>query len=151
MYAIIQKGAHQYKVKAGAFLRVEKQSESPAGQLFVSDKVLALSDKEGVLTFGVPYVVGAKVHFRVVRHGKSKKKLVFKKKRRKGYRRTKGHRQEFTEIYIETLSLPTGQKTSVPLKKKAGQKSSAPPPAKGQTQVEDSANLSVTKTKEEGE
>ena len=150
MYAIIQNGAHQYKVKAGVFLRVEKQSKSPAGQLLINDKVLALSDKEGALTLGAPYVTGAKVHFRVIRHGKSKKKLVFKKKRRKGYRRTKGHRQEFTEIYIETLSPPTGQKVSVPLKKGASPKSSAPP-VKSQALPVDSADLAVTKPEKEGE
>ena len=118
MYAIIQKGSHQYKVQAGLFLKVEKQAKEP-GPLFSNDKVLAFSNKAGELSLGAPYVEGAKVHFRVIRHGKSKKKLVFKKKRRKGYRRTQGHRQEFTEIYIETLTDSTGQKVSLPLRKKA--------------------------------
>ena len=125
MYAIIQNGAHQYKVKAGTFLKVEKRLEE-SGQLFINDKVLAFSNKKGDLSVGTPYVKGAKVHFRVIRHGKAKKKLVFKKHRRKGYRRTKGHRQEFTEIYIETLSSATGQRESFPLKKKSDLKESAP-------------------------
>ncbi len=126
MYAIIQNGAHQYKVKAGAFLRVEKRKEAQ-GETSSFDKVLAFSNKEGDLSVGTPYVKGARVHFQIIRHGKSKKTLVFKKNRRKGYRRTKGHRQEFTEIYIESLSSATGQKESLPLKKKAGPKTTEKP------------------------
>ena len=120
MYAIIQNGTHQYKAKAGTFLRVEKREEKP-GDKGAFDKILAFSNKEGDLLVGTPYVIGAKVYFQVIRHGKGKKKLVFKKKRRKGYRRTKGHRQEFTELYIETLSNSTGQKINIPLNKEAKQ------------------------------
>ena len=145
MYAIIQNGAHQYKVQAGAFLRVEKQKEAP-GQLLTHDKVLAVSNKEGVLTFGEPYVEGAQVHFRVIRHGKSKKKLVFKKKRRKGYRRTQGHRQEFTEIYIETLSDSTGQKVSLPLRKKAEQKKAEQKTPEEQKQTPEANKLTTEHT-----
>ena len=120
MYAIIQNGTHQYKAKAGTFLRVEKREEKP-GDKGAFDKILAFSNKAGELLVGTPYVIGAKVCFQVIRHGKGKKKLVFKKKRRKGYRRTKGHRQEFTELYIETLSNSKGQKISLPLNKQVKQ------------------------------
>ena len=146
MYAIIQNGSHQHKVKAGAFLRLEKREEEP-GAKGSFDKVLAFSNKEGQTTFGKPYVPGAKVKFLVIRHGKSKKKLVFKKKRRKGYRRTQGHRQEFTEIYIETLSDSAGQKTSIPLKKKTSQKDSHSLPAsKAETKTTKANKPSSSKT-----
>ena len=108
MYAIIQNGAHQYKVQLGQFLKLEKLKLSP-GESWKCQQVLVFQDKEGHLVTGKPYIEKAEVKARVIRHGKDKKVLVFKKKRRKGYRRTKGHRQEFTEIYVESLSDPEGK------------------------------------------
>ena len=109
MYAVIQNGAHQYRIQLGQFVKMEKLDLAP-GKLWKCGQVLALQNSEGQLMTGAPYIEKAEVSGRVIRHGKSKKVLVFKKKRRKGYRRTQGHRQEFTEIYIEALSTPSGEK-----------------------------------------
>ena len=109
MYAIVQNGSHQYRVWPGQFLRMEKLDITP-GELWKCGQVLAFQDKEGQFITGLPYIERAEVRARVIRHGKSKKVLVFKKKRRKGYRKTQGHRQRFTEIYIESLITPSGEK-----------------------------------------
>ena len=108
MYAVIQKGIHQYKVHLGQFLKLEKLPLSP-GQNWKCQQVLLFQEEDGHLVTGTPYVEAAEIRARIIRHGKSKKVLVFKKNRRKGYRRTKGHRQEFTEVYIEALYSPSGK------------------------------------------
>lgn len=116
MYAVIKKGSHQYQVQPGQFVRMEKIGLAP-GEIWKCGLVLTFQDKAGLL-IGTPYIEKAEVIGRVIRHGKSKKFLVFKKHRRKGYRRTQGHRQEFTEIYIEAISTPTGEKIEKKLKSK---------------------------------
>ena len=108
MYAVIEKGVHQYKVHLGQFLKLEKLQLRP-GQNWRCQQVLLFQEEDGHLVSGTPYVEAAEVQARIIRHGKSKKVLVFKKNRRKGYRRTKGHRQEFTEVYIEALCSPSGK------------------------------------------
>lgn len=109
MYAVIEKGSHQYRIQPGQFIKTEKMTLAP-GEIWKCRLVLAFQDEAGVLITGTPYVEKAEVVGRIIRHGKSKKFLVFKKNRRKGYRRTQGHRQEFTEIYIEAISAPKGGK-----------------------------------------
>jgi large subunit ribosomal protein L21 len=109
MYAIIQNGAHQYRIQPGQFIRLEKVDLAP-GKVWKCQKVLALQDKQGQFMTGTPCIEKAEVKGRVIRHGKGKKQLVFKKHRRKGYRRTQGHRQEFTEVYIELINTPSGEK-----------------------------------------
>lgn len=113
---IIENGVHQYRVEPGQFLRMEKIKLS-VGKNWKSEKVLVFQSATGELIIGNPYVKKAVVQGRVVRHGKSKKIFVFKKNRRKGYRRTQGHRQEFTEIYVETFNTPSGDKINVKKKK----------------------------------
>ena len=118
MYAVIQNGAHQYRVQLGQFIKIEKLGLEP-GQLWKCNEILAFQDQEGRLTVGSSGLKRAEVQGRVIRHGKSKKILVFKKKRRKGYRRTQGHRQEFTEIYIELMSAPSGEQVERKLTSKS--------------------------------
>ena len=115
MYAVIEKGSHQYRIQPGQFIKTEKMTLAP-GEIWKCELVLAFQDEAGVLTMGTPYVEKAEVIGRIIRHGKSKKSLVFKKNRRKGYRRTQGHRQEFTEIYIEAISTPNGERMEKKLK-----------------------------------
>ena len=96
MYAIIETGGKQYTVREGDVIRVERlQTE---GSAYTFDKVLALGGDEA--KFGTPLVEGASVNAEVVNEGKGKKLIVFKKKRRKRYKRTQGHRQWFTEVKI---------------------------------------------------
>jgi len=103
MYVVIQTGGKQYRVAQGDVLMVEKLA-GQAGDPVIFDKVLMASDGENVQV-GKPYVENAKVLGRLKRQDKSKKIIVFKFKRRKGFRRTRGHRQPFSLIRIESIEL----------------------------------------------
>ena len=99
MYAIIQTGSKQYKVKTGDLVEVEKL-DGEVGSKVVFDKVLAVGEEGGKLNVGTPLVEGATVAAEVKDQFRGKKIIVFKMKRRKGYRRTKGHRQGLTRVEI---------------------------------------------------
>lgn len=101
MYAIIQTGGKQYRVQEGDTLFVEKLVGDVDSNVELTD-VLAVS-KDGKLTVGSPIVEGAKVVASVVKHGKAKKIVVFKFKRKKDYRKKQGHRQPYTQIKIEKI------------------------------------------------
>jgi large subunit ribosomal protein L21 len=103
MYAVIQTGGKQYKVAQGDDVMVEKLS-GREGDPVIFDKVLMASDGENVQV-GKPYLQNAKVLGRLKRQDKSKKVIVFKFKRRKGFRRTRGHRQPFSLVRIEGIEL----------------------------------------------
>ncbi len=97
MFAIIETGSKQYKVQPGDVLRVEKLPYEE-GQEIELDKVLLVEGEERKV--GTPYVEGAKVVAKVLRHARGKKIIGMKFKRRKNYRRKWGHRQWFTELEI---------------------------------------------------
>jgi large subunit ribosomal protein L21 len=101
MYAVIKTGGKQYRVASGDELRVEKIN-GDAGDTVVFDKVLLVVEGEDV-TVGNPYLDGLQVVGKIVRHGKRKKVLILKYKRRKGYKRKRGHRQPFTLVRIENI------------------------------------------------
>lgn len=101
-YAVIQTGGKQYCVETGGILSVERL-EAKAGDKLDNFPVLAVSDG-AMLTLGKPYVAGAKVTAVVLRHKRGGKVVSFKKKRRKGYERKQGHRQELTVLKIESVA-----------------------------------------------
>jgi large subunit ribosomal protein L21 len=98
MYAVIQTGGKQYKVGCGDVLDVERLSTG-VNEVHEFDDVLAVSDGDNV-RFGAPRVEGAVVRAEVVEHRRGKKLIAFKMKRRKGSRRTIGHRQELSRVRI---------------------------------------------------
>ncbi len=101
MYVIVEIQGQQFKVENGQKLYVHRlNAEQGASVEF--DQVL-LVDKDGAITVGAPTVAGAKVVAEVVNHVKGDKVLVFHKKRRKGYRKLNGHRQQFTEINVKEI------------------------------------------------
>lgn len=102
MYAVIRTGGKQYKVHEDQTLKVEKLSGTEGSQIEFND-VLMFSDGESI-TLGNPLVENAVVKAHVVEQGRDRKQLVFKYKRRKGYRKMQGHRQPYTEIKIESIS-----------------------------------------------
>ena len=108
MISTILVSGKQFTVRLGSRLRVEKLPLKK-GDFWLGKEVLAVQKDSGEMIFGEPFVSKAQVKARIVRHGKAKKVLILKKNRRKGYRRTLGHRQSFTEIHIEALSDSTGQ------------------------------------------
>ena len=109
MYAVIKTGGKQYKVEAGATLKVEKLL-GDVGSKVVIDKVLMINDGD-ITTIGAPLVAGATVSATVLSHGRADKVMIFKFRRRKHYRKTQGHRQSFTEIQIGEI-LAAGQAAS---------------------------------------
>lgn len=101
MFAVIKTGGKQYKVQEGDVLNVEKLNMEKEKKV-TFDKVLLIED-EGKTLIGTPFVENALVRAEVIENFKDKKVLIFKKKRRKQYRRTRGHRQELTRIKIEEI------------------------------------------------
>ena len=102
MYAIVEILGQQFKVEQGKKLFVHRMNEAERGSKVEFDKVL-LIDNDGAVTVGSPVVDGAKVVCEVVSHVRGEKVIVFHKKRRKGYRKRNGHRQEFTELTIKEI------------------------------------------------
>lgn len=101
-YAVLETGGKQYRVTPGATLEIELL-DAEAGQDVALTQVLALSDGKE-LKIGMPYVDGAKVVLTVVGHKRGKKLINFKKKRRKGYERKVGHRQELTVATVKSIA-----------------------------------------------
>jgi large subunit ribosomal protein L21 len=101
MYAILETGSKQYRVAAGDTLEVERLAVD-AGQPFTFDRVL-LVNNGGKVTVGSPTVASATVVADVVEHIRGEKKVAFKMKRRKGYHKTIGHRQELTVVKIKEI------------------------------------------------
>jgi large subunit ribosomal protein L21 len=101
MYAVLETGSKQYRVAAGDTLEIERLAVE-AGKPFTFDRVL-LVNADGKLAVGTPTVSGATVLADVVAHKRGEKKLTFKMKRRKGYHKTIGHRQELTVVKITEI------------------------------------------------
>jgi len=101
MYAVIGIGGKQLRVSPGETVHVETIPVEP-GTTVAFDQVLMVGGESGTQV-GTPIVSGVRVHGIVVEHGRAKKVLIFKKKRRKQYRRTNGHRQNFTAVRIEKI------------------------------------------------
>lgn len=103
MYAVIKTGGKQYKVAAGEKIKVE-QIAADVGQEVVIDQVLAVGSGAD-LKVGAPLVAGASVNATVVAQGKHDKVHIFKMRRRKHYRKSQGHRQTYTELQINAVSV----------------------------------------------
>jgi large subunit ribosomal protein L21 len=102
MYAVISTGGKQYRVSEGQTIRVEKLP-GEVGAPVSFDRVLLFSDGD-MVKVGQPTLAGMSVTGRIVQQGKAKKVLVFKMKRRKGYRKKQGHRQHFTALRIDGIN-----------------------------------------------
>ena len=100
--AVIKTGGKQYRVEPGAVIRVEKLN-ADVGSTISFDEVLLVGQGADA-KIGTPYVAGAKVEAEVKKHGRGKKVIVYKFKRRKNYRRKAGHRQPYTALEIKAIS-----------------------------------------------
>ena len=103
MYAIFRTAGKQFRAEPGRKLQIPTLEAEPGAKL-TFDEVLLGSDGKHVKA-GTPVLKGAKVTAEVLRHGKEKKIIVFKFKRRKNYARKQGHRQKFTEVRIKDITL----------------------------------------------
>ncbi|NQW01990.1 MAG: 50S ribosomal protein L21 [Rhodospirillales bacterium] len=124
MFAVIQTGGKQYRVAKDDKIVVEKLA-GEAGSVVQVGNVLMIGEEGKAPTIGAPLVENAAVFAEVIEQGKADKVLVFKKKRRQNYRRTKGHRQEQTILRIVEVS-PTGSKPKAVDKAKAEPAKEAP-------------------------
>ncbi len=102
MYAIVKIGGHQYKVEENKSIYVNRLNTDDDKVTF--EDVLLVKDAKGKVKIGKPTVKGSKVEAKIVEHLKSEKVIVFKKKRRKGYRVKNGHRQHITQLQIDKIS-----------------------------------------------
>ena len=107
MYAVIKTGGKQYKVAAGEKIKIE-QIAADVGQEITIDQVLAVGNG-AELKVGTPLVSGATVTVTVLSHGKHDKVRIFKMRRRKHYRKTQGHRQNYTEVVISKIASELGE------------------------------------------
>ena len=112
MYAIVEIAGQQFKVAKDQRVYVHRLAQEEGSNVFF-DQVYLLDDGKDV-TLGAPAITGASVEAKVVKHLKGDKVIVFKKKRRKGYRVKNGHRQSLTEILIEGISAKGGAKKAAP-------------------------------------
>lgn len=123
MYAIVEIAGHQYKVRKDQQIYVNRL-EGSEGDVISFDKVL-LTDNDGAIEVGAPVIEGIEVGAKIVSHLKADKVIVFKKKRRKGYRKKNGHRQAISLIEITTIGKGSGKKAT----KKAEPKKEVAPKA----------------------
>lgn len=103
MYAVIRTGGKQYKVQENQTLKVEKLDGTEGSQIEFDD-ILLFSNGE-TITLGTPKIENALVKAHILKQAKDRKKIVFKYKRRKGFRKMKGHRQMYTEIQIDSIAV----------------------------------------------
>ena len=121
-YAIIQTGGKQYKVKSGEILKIEKLPDSKPETKIEFKEILAYGDDK-IIEVGAPTISGAKVEAELVKNGKKRTILIFKKRRRHNSRRKNGHRQEFSMIKINKIFSKDGkilseaEKKVLPVKK----------------------------------
>ena len=111
MYAIIESCGKQYKVAEGDIVFFEKL-DVEEGKKVTFENVILVSEEDGKVQIGNPYVKGIKVEGKVVSQGKAKKILVFKYKAKKNYRRTQGHRQPYTKVEITGIKTSAAKKTA---------------------------------------
>ncbi len=102
MYAVIMSGGKQYRVSEGEIVKVEKLGVDPGAGVEFKDVLLVKADDKTLI--GQPLVGGATVMGVVEEHGKAEKVLVFKYKKKKQFRRTRGHRQDFSMVRIEKIN-----------------------------------------------
>lgn len=102
-YAIIRTGGKQYRVSPGDVVRIPTLAGKNEGDTVEFDEILVAGDDEGV-RIGAPVVDGARVTGTVIKNGRGPKIIVFKFKRRKQFKRTKGHRQGFTAVKIDSIA-----------------------------------------------
>lgn len=103
VYAVIRTGGKQYIVGEGSVIRIEKLEGEKGGKIDFTDVLMVGGN--GKAKIGTPLVEGASVAAQIMRQAKAKKVLVYKKKRRKGYEKLRGHRQQFTEIKVTKINV----------------------------------------------
>ena len=123
MFAIVEACGRQYQLEAGRFVDLDLQSEGE-GDAFSFDKVLMIVDGASS-TIGAPYIEGAKVTGRVLHNDRHAKVIVYRMRKKKGWRKKQGHRQDYTRVLIDTIELKDkvlAKAEAQPEKKSQGEK-----------------------------
>jgi large subunit ribosomal protein L21 len=128
MYAVIRTGGKQYKVAPDDVIRIERLAAAEPGAEIELGEVLMMGDGAAV-TLGTPTVAGARVAATVLGQVKGDKVIIFKKKRRQGYHRTRGHRQNLTVLRITEILAAGAERTAKPATAEAAQPETAEAPA----------------------
>ena len=103
MYAIVEIAGQQFKVTKNDEIFVHRLEGEPGTKLEFTDVLLI--DQEGKISVGTPHVEGSKITGKILEHARGDKVIIFKKKRRKGFQKETGHRQDFSKILIENITL----------------------------------------------
>ena len=103
MYAIVEIAGQQFKVEKNDEIFVHRLDGEPGTKLEFSEVLLV--DHDGAISVGKPYIDGSKITGKILEHARGDKVIVFKKKRRKGFQKETGHRQDFSKILIENITL----------------------------------------------
>ena len=140
MFAIISSGGKQYKVSENTVLTVNKLAGKPGDKITIDEVLFASDGKE--FSLGDPQIKGAKVDAEIVKQDRDRKILVFKKKRRKNYRRMNGHRQDITFLKVTSMNIPGIKSKSSAVEKKVAVKA-----AKEETAVKAAPKKTVKKKK----
>ena len=138
MFAIISSGGKQYKVSENTVLTVNKLAGKPGDKITIDEVLFASDGKE--FSLGAPQIKGAKVDAEIVKQDRDRKILVFKKKRRKNYRRMNGHRQDITFLKVTSMNIPGIKSKSSAVEKKVDVKA-----AKEETAVKTAPKKTVKK------
>ena len=146
MFAIISTDGKQYHVAQGETIRLARIRAEP-GDAFETDQVLAIGGEESELKLGKPVIVGAKVQGTILQHGRDKKVIVFKRKRRKTYRRKYGHRQAHTLVKIDKIIAKAPAAKKVAPEKPASEKTAAKKAATTKAVPKKAAAKKTTTTK----
>lgn len=133
MYAIVEIAGQQFKVSKDLKVYVHRLANEEGSKVSF-DKVLLLDDN-GTITLGAPAIEGASVEAKVLQHLKGDKVIVFKKKRRKGYKKRNGHRQYLTQIVVESISASGSKKTTAKVEKVETPKAEKVVEAKAETKA----------------
>ncbi|MGE5425311.1 MAG: 50S ribosomal protein L21 [Syntrophothermus sp.] len=102
MYAIVEIAGQQFKVEKNDEIFVHRQEGDPGTK--VEFKEVLLVDNDGKINVGMPYINGGSISGKILEHARGEKVIVFKKKRRKGFQKSNGHRQDFSKILIEDIT-----------------------------------------------
>jgi len=137
MYAIVEIAGQQFKIEKDQKLFVHRLQEDEGATVSINKVLLLGNDND--ITLGAPAIEGAFAEAKVLGHLKGDKVIVFKKKRRKGYRKKNGHRQSLTEIQISSISATGGKKSAPKAEKKAPVKKAAPKKEAAPAEVKEAA------------
>lgn len=110
MYAIVELNGKQYQVEKGRYVVVDRLAQAPDEPVVIGQVLMVVDGERSVV--GAPHIAGAQVHGKVLNHFRGPKVLVYKMRCKKGYRLKNGHRQDYTRLQIEDLTLGSGGKSA---------------------------------------